>query len=241
MRDGIHVLMVTSDPWLVATFTQISREVGIEAHAIAGNWGMPRGLSAAKYEAVLLDFDTVHEATPILTALRQSRSNENAVVFAVATDAALGQIVLENGANLILERPLEPKQIRRALYASYDLMVRERRRYFRCAVDLPVLLIRASSGVDFRCTSMNISSNGIALSTPSPFRAGEEVQVVLFLRDAELAIRALGTVVWDDKRRKAGIGFKCTDAQHQSDLDAWLDAQLLMHLGFNRPDRGIST
>src|SRR5262249_490007 len=138
------------------------------------------------------------------------------------------QRVLEQGANFLLERPLEPKQIRRALDASYDQMVRERRRYFRCAAEITVLLIQTGSGTDFWCTNMNISSTGIALSTPTAFQAGEEVQVVMFLRESALTIRALGTVVWDDKHGKTGVSFKCANAQHQSDLDAWLDTQFLI-------------
>src|SRR5438309_701477 len=117
--------MVTSDRWLTAHFAEIAREVGIEAHISERNGGIPDELGGGKYEGVLLDFDVMPNALAILAALRQSRSNENAVVFAVATDAPQRHIVLENGANLLLERPLDAKQIRRALYAAYDQMVRE--------------------------------------------------------------------------------------------------------------------
>jgi len=230
LRHAIRALMVTSDSALLTTFAEISKEIGIEAQASVARRGIPEELSDAKYEAVLLDFDTVPEAMPILAAVRQSHSNENAVVFAVASDAAQGQAVLEKGANVVVERPVEPKRIRRALYAGYDLMVRERRRYFRCAVELPVLLIQSGSGADFRCSSINVSRNGIAVSTPSAFKPGEEVQVVFLLPNTGLIIRALGAVVWDDKHGKTGVSFKCGNPQHQNDLDAWLDARLHEYL-----------
>jgi len=229
LRNAIHALMVTSDAALRATFVEISREVGIEAQAGATGEGIPEELGGAKYEAVLLDFDTVPEAVPILAAVRQSHANENAVVFAIASDAVQRQTAREKGANFLLQRPLGPKQIRRALDAGYDLMVRERRRYFRCSVEMPVLLIRAGSGADFRCMSINVSSNGIAVSGLSAFGPGDEVQVVFILRQTQVIIRAFGNVVWDDKHGKTGISFKCTTTQHQSDLDAWLDKQLVAH------------
>ena len=232
--------MVTTDPWLVASFAEISREVGIEAQASDDKPGVPEQLSASKYEAVLLDFDTVSEAAPILTAVRQSRSNEKAVVFVIATDASRGQAALEHGANVVLERPLERKQIRRAVYAAYDLIIRERRRYFRCAVDLPVLLIHSSSGADFRCRSMNISSSGMALGTPSVLNPGEVVQIVWSFEANGSIIRAIGIVMWDDKHGKAGISFKCTTPQHQADLDAWLDRQLLSRLGPSQSEPGAA-
>jgi DNA-binding response OmpR family regulator len=227
VNNALRALMVTSDPLLTTKFAEIAREVGIEAHSSEKNGGIPDELRSGKYEGVLLDFDGVVDAMSVLIAVRQSRSNENAVIFAVATYAPQRNIVLENGANLLLERPLDAKQIRRALYAGYDQMVRERRRYFRCAVQVPVLLTRPSSQADFRCTSINISSSGIALNTTSIFKQGEEVQIMVFLRKgAELAVRAIATVVWDDKHGKTGLSFKCCSPQHQTDLDSWLDSQL---------------
>ena len=241
MKHALRALVVTSDASLVSDFTQISKEIGVEAQAITGNTGTLDEIRAGKYEAVVLDCDTVPDAPAILASVRQSRSNQNAVAFAIATDKAKRHSMLESGANLVLERPLESKQIRRALYAAYDLMVRERRRYFRLAVELPVLVIQASSGVDFRCKSTNISSNGIALKAPSAFIPGENVQVIVFLRDAQVIIRTIGTVVWDDRHGKTGISFKCTNAEHQGDLDSWLDGQLLLHAGPNRSEQGLLT
>ena len=240
MANALRTLMVTSDPLLIANFAQIAGEVGIEALASSKIGGIPDELSAAKYEGVLLDFDVVPAAMAVLSAVRNSRSNEKAVVFAVVTDMSKGHQVLENGANVVLRRPLDTKQIRRALHASYDLMVRERRRYFRCAIETPVLVMQLSSGLDFRCTSFNISSTGIALQTPSAFKPGEELQVIIFLRAGELAIRATATVVWDDKHGKTGLSFRCSNAQHQSDLDGWLDSQMPLLRSSERAHEGMS-
>lgn len=217
--------MVTSDPVLTASFAEIAREVGIEALASEKSGGIPDELSGAKYEGVLLDF-AVPAAMDILSAVRNSRSNEKAVIFGVVTDAFKGHQVLENGANVVLERPFDARQIRRALYAAYDLMARERRRYFRCTIEVPVLVIQPKSASDIRCTCINISSTGIALKTPSAFETGEEFQIIVFLSEGKLAIRAAATVVWDDKHGKTGLSFRCSTPQHQSDLEGWLNSQL---------------
>lgn len=175
--------MVTSDPWLTTHFAEIAREVGIEVDVRAGNGGIPNELTTGKYEGVLLDFDVIPEAMSVLSALRRSPSNEKAVVFAVVKDASQRHAVLEHGASVLLERPLDAKQLRRALYAAYDQMVRERRRYFRCAVQIPVLLTRSGSQAGFRCTSINLSASGVALNTPSVFTPGEQLQLVILLCD----------------------------------------------------------
>jgi len=217
----IHALLVTPDLWLVTNFTNISRELGIDAQRSSKSVGVPEELGRTKYEAVLVDFDNVPDTLSILARVRDSPANKNAVIFAVASGASKVQ-ALEQGANFVFERPLEQKEIRRVLYAGYDLMARERRRYFRCTAELQVLLTQASS-TDVRCTTINISSNGMALNTPSPLNPGAEVRIILFLQPTVPVVRAKGTVVWDDKHGKTGLRFQCSIERDQDELESWLD------------------
>jgi DNA-binding response OmpR family regulator len=227
----MQALVVTSDRWLVTSFTDASRELGMEVQTNAETVGVPAELNRAKYEAVLIDFDIVLNPVRIVNAVRQSPSNRNAVIFAVATEASDRRQALANGVNLLFERPLDAKEIRRVLHSAYDLMLRERRRYFRCSAEIPVLLIRTRSDEDCRCTTMNVSSSGVALKAPSPLDPGEEIQLILFLHGTDVIVRAIGTVVWDDRHGKTGISFKCASAQYQTELDSWLDA----HFNLPRP------
>ena len=221
----IRALLVTPDPWLVSNFISLCRELGIAVQRSATLEGVPEELGQAKYEAVLVDFDTVPATPTILAGVRESRGSRNALVFAVATDTAHRHQALRQGANFVFERPLDGKEIRRVLYAAYDLMARESRRYFRCSVELPALLGPANAGTDLRCTTINLSSNGMALRTPSPLHLGEAVEIALFLPGAGQAIHANGTVVWDDKHGKTGIHFQCNIPRDQSELDAWLNTR----------------
>ncbi len=220
----IRALLVTPDPWLVNNFTTLCAELGIAAQRSATIHDVPEELGQAKYEAVLVDFDTVLETPAIMGGVRESRGNRNALVFAVATNTAHRHEALRQGANFIFERPLDANEIRRVLYAAYDLMARESRRYFRCTAEIPALLGQ-NAGADLRCTTINISSGGMALKTPSPLRPGEVVQIALFIPGAGQAVRACGTVVWDDKHGKTGVNFQCGIPRDQSELDAWLNTR----------------
>src|ERR1700690_260576 len=221
----IRALLVTPDPWLVSNFTAACRELGIDAQSSAIDGEIPEELDQAKYEAVLVDFDTVPKTPAIMGGIRESRGNRTALVFAVATDTAHRHQALRQGANFIFERPLDPNEIRRVLYAAYDLMARESRRYFRCTAEIPALLGRTDARADIECTTINISSSGMALKTPSPLDPGEAVQIALFLPGAGEAVRASGTVIWDDKHGKTGINFQCNIPGDQSEIDAWLNAR----------------
>ncbi len=221
----IRALLVTPDPWLVSNFTAACRELGIDAQSSAIDSDIPEELSQDKYEAVLVDFDTVTKTPAIMASIRESCSNCNALVFAVATNTAHRHQALRQGANFIFERPVDPNEIRRVLYAAYDLMARESRRYFRCTAEIPALLGLTNAGQDLKCTTINISSSGMALKTPSALSAGDAVQIALFLPGAGQAVRASGTVVWDDKHGKTGINFQCGMPRDQSELDSWLNAR----------------
>lgn len=221
----IRALLVTNDGGLVSTFAEISKEFGIQAHRSEPHTGaIPPELSAAKFEALLIDFETISQTAAIFSGLRQSPANHNAVVFAVVGNAEARHRAQAQGATFVVERPLERDAMRKVLHAAYGLMTRERRRYFRCAALLPVTLVR-DSGEETECETINISSNGIAVNAPRAFDAGEKLHISLSIPGASSRVRAQATVVWDDKHGKTGLSLECADPKMQIDLDTWLDEQ----------------
>jgi PilZ domain len=227
----IRALVVTRDAGLTTMFTEISREFGITAQRSSNNnGGVPEELSLFKYEALVIDFETVPQTVTILERLRHSPANRNAVVFAVVGSADTRQRARDQGATFLLEQPLQEDGIRRVLQAAYGLMTSERRRCFRCAVEVPAQIVRAN-GEEVSCKTINISSNGMAVSTPVAFDLGEKLQVSLALQDSGLPIRAQATVVWDDKHGKTGLSMQCANALLQRKLDSWLDEQFQTHVG----------
>ena len=227
---AIRALMVTRDMGLTAAFTDISREFGISAQkSKSSNGGVPDELSLSKYEALLIDFETVPQTVPIFTTIRQSPANRNAVVFAVVGSPDSRQRAREQGATFVLERPLEGEGIRRVLHAAYGMMTSERRRYFRCGAEIAVQLVR-DSGEEHACKTINISSSGMAVSGSSSFKAGEKLHLALTLPGSASQVRARATVVWDDKHGKTGLSVECANPQMQLELDSWLDAQFQPNL-----------
>jgi hypothetical protein len=227
----MKALVVTQDAGLARAFTQISVEFGISAQ-MTGNrgGGFPEELRAAKYEALLIDFETVSQTSSILTRLRQSPANKNTVVFAVVGTDDSRRRARDEGATFLLERPLKGEETRRVLHAAYGLMTRERRRYFRCVAEFAVHLAR-DSGEEAACKTINVSSNGMAVSAPASFQAGEKVHISFVLPGGKSQIRARGVVMWDDKHGKTGISLDCVTPQMQLELDSWLDASFNRTLG----------
>jgi DNA-binding response OmpR family regulator len=228
---GMHVLLLTLDPLLVNAFTDASREIGIQVQSAGDFDGFSHQLSSAKYEGLVLDLDTLPAAISVLCSVREDRPNRGAVVFAVATGANKRDMALQDGVHFLLQRPLENAEIRQTLHVAYDLMHAERRRYFRCASDLPVKLKSMTSGTTLECLTMNVSSHGMALKTPVPLGLAETLDIALLLPDG-FTVHATGIVLWDDKHGKCGLKVQCSGPEMRKKLDSWLDSQFAtVHYG----------
>jgi DNA-binding response OmpR family regulator len=219
----MHVLLLTADPSLVATFTDLSKELGIEAESSGDSQEVSEQVNRGKYEGIVLDFDTVADASPVIATVRESRSNKNAIVFAVATLRDKSEQALQERAHFLIRRPIDTRTIRQTLHAAYDLMRSERRRYLRCAANLRVRLATIS-GAHLDCSTINVSSNGMAITTPIPLKLAEALDIALELPDG-FTVGATGTVIWDDKHGKSGLRFHCSTPKMRQKLDSWLDSR----------------
>jgi hypothetical protein len=222
VQAKLHMLLLTADPLLVSNFTDISREIGVETLSVVDSDRFSQQLSSAKYEGIVLDFDTVPTAIPVLVRVREA-SNTNAVVFAVATGANDRDRALQDGAHFLLKRPVGGIEIRRILNTAYDLMHSSRRRYFRFAAELPVVLSFTSSKKTLGCMTMNVSSDGMAVKTPVSLGLAETMDIALVLPELG-TIRATGVVIWDDKHGKCGLKVQCSSPEMREKLNSWLDA-----------------
>lgn len=225
----MHLLIVTADPALASTLTDVSREFGIDGQPTHCSQQASEQLNRAKYDGLVLDFDTVPDARLFIAMARASPANKNAVVFAIATNIAHAEQALHDRAHFLLRRPLGESTIRKTIRNAYDLLSGKHRRDFRCTADLPVRLTSLSSGISLKCSTMNVSSNGIGVATPTPLKIAEVMDVALVLPDG-FTIRATGIVIWDDQHGKSGLNFQCGDAAMREKLDSWLDSQFTMAL-----------
>lgn len=227
--SAVRALVLTADPLLITTFSGVSSELGIQAESSDDSDEVSLQLNRARYEAVLLDFDTVSGAGPVLTSVRESRSNRDTVVFAAATNATHIDQALQGRAHFLLRRPIEPVAIRRTLYAAYDLMLGGHRRHFRCAANLEVTLTIITTGRSFQCSTLNVSSNGMAVTAPISLRPAEMLNISILLPD-QMRVYATGIVIWDDQHGKTGVNFQFSDPEMRRDFDAWLDSRFMSQI-----------
>lgn len=223
-NSGMQALLLTADPSLISDFSSVSNDLGIEVQPVGDLGSVGSHMSRTKYDALVLDLDTVPSAVPVVGNTHQRSSGKNSLIFAIATQNEDWESALQQGAHFVLRRPLGVETIRRTLYAAYDLMRAERRRYFRFTVELPVLLTLSTTGERIRCSTINLSKNGMGIRCPVALRLAETVEVSFELPTG-FTIRALGIVIWDDKHGKSGLKIHCSEPQTRDALDAWMDSQ----------------
>jgi len=177
-------------------------------------------LNLRKFDAVIVDLQLRGEAHQILEKVRCSPSNRTAVIFAVSGSDAETVSAFKAGSNFVLRRPLSQTSIGRSLKVAYGLILRERRRYFRCPVKIPAAICRAGMPTVHGQT-LNISERGMAISTSASLRPGVKVQVRFVLPGHESRFEVGAAICWC-KESSLGLQFTSISPHLTSELQEWL-------------------
>jgi CheY-like chemotaxis protein len=178
-------------------------------------------LDKQKFEAVIVDLLLGDEAVLVLRQLRLSRANSTAVTFAITTAT---QASARPDSTFVLQRPLSAAAINQTLRAAFGMMVRERRRYFRCPVAIPALL-RARQPADLLCQTVNISEGGVAIKVPAILDS--EFALLRFsLPGRTSQLFAETKVVWRGHGGLVGLQFESLAAPQKQELQEWLARRL---------------
>jgi ActR/RegA family two-component response regulator len=174
-----------------------------------------------KFDAVTVDLSLGPHATGILREARSSAANRTAVAFAISSTLDQSADAFRAGSSFVLERPLSQDSIRRTLHAAHGLILRERRRYFRCPIAVPVSVQQEGAAPVYGETS-DISEEGMALRLLTPLTPGAEGKVQFTLPNTPVPIRAEARVCWCNESGQAGLHFESISARDSSELLQWV-------------------
>ncbi len=180
-------------------------------------------LDKQKFEAVIVDLLLGDDALLVLRQLRFSRANRTAVTFAITTGEA--QASARPDSTFVLQRPLSAAAINQTLRAAFGMVVRERRRYFRCPVAIPAF-VRARQPEDLLCQTVNISEGGIAIDAPAALEPNCSALVRFSLPGRTSQLFAETKVVWRGQSGMVGLEFQALAAPQKSELQEWLARKL---------------
>jgi CheY-like chemotaxis protein len=220
-----NVLLVSPDRTAVGQISELLREHALSVDALPSAAAALDRLHHHKFEAVIIDWALERLALTCFHQLRASPVNRTAVVFALTRGSEETTRALREGFSFILERPLTRESINHTLKVAYGLIVRERRRYFRYPVIVPVALSRKNNPEAFGRT-VNVSENGMALKCAAPLLRDSEGTVQFTLPDPALQVTAEAKVCWHDDHGNSGLQFLFMPSDLASHLQTWLARKL---------------
>ena len=181
-------------------------------------------LISEKYDAVIVDCDDMPGGVGVLEGLRATPSNKNSVTFAIVNERTSTQEAFGMGVNFVLHKPLTVLNTSRCFNAALSFMLRERRRYFRHPVKMPVCLVLDDK--EIKGESTNISEGGIALLLHHalPKNATPRLQFTLPASGPALAVDT--EVAWADLKGYVGLRFLNLPASSQELLEGWLTTEI---------------
>lgn len=220
---GLNCLLVTGDATLLEVFRKgfCATSVELEMRTDAAS---AIELSARRHlDGLVIDCDGVERAMDLLVQIRGSRSNKTAVVVAVVNGTTSVSTAVDAGANFVLGKPVQDKQLQSLLGVALPRMEREHRRYFRHKVDLPVELL-CYTGETFAGKLINVSAGGLALTHFGPVAVEGVVTVQFRLPSTEpQTFQAKAAVVWNDAATM-GLRFLRIEPACLPGFEAWLDS-----------------
>jgi CheY-like chemotaxis protein len=222
---NLETLLVSRDAEAVrvlrSTLEKLS--IGIEVSAAAHSGS--EVLSSSKFDAVIVDCDDLQGGVEVLRGLRKTNSNKTSVSFAILNGKTTTQQAFEMGANFVLQKPITPNTAIRCFNAALSFMVRERRRYFRCPIDLPVILFFGQSQ-DMKVRATNLSEGGMAILSEAVLPKGNISKVQFTLPGTKILMEPKGEIAWADGLGRAGIKFLEVPDSSREQLEKWLMRKL---------------
>jgi DNA-binding response OmpR family regulator len=222
---NLDALIISRDSGLVGVVRPALEKISVNLQVCPETKPGGEQLVKRKFDAVIIDCDDLQNGLDLLKTLRETQSNAKSVSFAVVNGKTSTQEAFQSGANFVLQKPLTLLHAARCFNAALNFMVRERRRYFRHPVEMP-LRITLPNNQEFTATATNVSEGGMAIRTLTKLQKAARLECRFTLPDANVSLELQGEVAWLDAGGRAGIRFIEVPQSAQYQLDKWLTEHL---------------
>jgi len=221
----LYALVVSNEPTTVEQLTGPLQRLATFTDACTDVSSALRLLNLRKFEVVVVDLDMGRDARDVVKCLRLSPSNSTTVLFAIVSSKDQREAAYEAGSNFVLQRPLSSESINRAFNAASGLILRERRRYFRCSVLMPVLVQGEGAQEYTFCQGVNLSEDGMSIITALDLAPETQVSARFTVPGETTEFTTQCVVLWCNHGR-AGLRFMALPSNQKSRLQDWLGRRL---------------
>lgn len=216
----LEALLVSRDPETLRVLRSALGKLDISVEVCTGAEPASEILTAKKFDAVIIDCDDMHGGIGVLQQVRKERSNKTSVTFAILNGVTDVRTVFQMGAGFVLQKPITTTNALRSFHAAYGLMHRERRRYFRLPVDIPVTLTFGRAQ-EMKVTACNLSEGGMAIEAATALPP-DVARVKFSLPGTEITLSPKAELAWSDAAGRGGVRFLELTLTAREQLENWL-------------------
>jgi DNA-binding response OmpR family regulator len=218
---NLDSLLISRDAGLLGLLRPTLEKMSVNVEVCAESRRALDLLAKRKFDAVIIDCDDMQNGVAVLRDVRTTQSNSKSVAFAVLNGKTTTQEAFQHGANFVLQKPLTPIHATRCFNAALNFMVRERRRYFRYPVEIPVR-VTVGQNPELIATSTNLSEGGIAIRTTARLLKDKDAALRFTLPASSISLELKGQIAWNDGTGQVGIRFVQVPQSSQYQLEKWL-------------------
>lgn len=222
---NLESLLISQDAALLAVLRPTLEKISVDIHVSAGSEPRSDLLRKRKFDAVIIDCDDLQNGVDLLKSLRHTQSNAKSVAFAVVNGKTTTHEAFQFGANFVLQKPLTPLHAARCFNAALNFMVRERCRYFRHPVEIPLRIVLPNKQ-EITASSTNISEGGMAIRTLGKLSKESHALFRFMLPAINTTLELKGQITWADGTGHAGVRFLDVPQSSQYQLEKWLNDRL---------------
>ena len=216
----LEALLVSRDPETLRVLRSSLGKLDIAVEVCTGAEAASEILAAKKFDAIIIDCDDMHGGIAVLQQVRKERSNKTSVTFAVLNGITDVRTVFQMGAGFVLQKPITITNALRSFHAAYGLMHRERRRYFRLPVNIPVTLTFGKAQ-EMKVNACNLSEGGMAIEAAAALPP-EVTRVKFSLPGTDITLSPKVELAWNDASGRGGIRFLELTSNAREQLENWL-------------------
>ena len=216
----LESLLLSRDPEVIRVLRPTLEKLSIDLEVCRGAKSGTEIISSEKFDAIIIDCDDLQGGLEVLSAMRKESSNKSSVAFAILNGQTTTHKAFELGANFVLQKPLSALNSMRCFSAAINFMLRERRRYFRQPVEIPVTLVFGEK--EFKATATNLSEGGMAIYFRGKLPKGGISRVVFSMPGAATPLQPRAHIAWLDGAGHAGLRFTEMPKDMHTQLDHWL-------------------
>jgi CheY-like chemotaxis protein len=221
LSSEMHLLLVSNDYATLKAIRTAAAQLGADLACMATSEAGCDYVGRRKIDGIILDLE-LPAWELVLEALRLGTSNHFAVAFACTGNRLVGKEARARGAHVVLQKPLRVDDFVSNVQSARDLMIQERRRYFRHQVYLPLTL--TVNGAAQHALITNLSEGGMAVRVTQALECCSLVDFSFQLR-AGPSISGRGNIAWRDSEGMVGIGFQFLRDGGKDALLEWIRHQ----------------